>query len=325
MSYRFSLRSSAVWYEDKVGDNRQSDFLTISSDLFIFLSIGWGMANRSNKACESSWPSDMTQASWEEGGLEMLDVVGLEKRFSNRRFAFRELSFHIPRGAIVGILGTSGCGKSTILRILSGLDQATAGQVLLDSTPIQGIDPRINLVFQEPRLLPWRTIWDNVAFGLPKNLNKEEAQQRIRNALETVGLLTQRQLLPKHLSGGMAQRTALARALVRTPEVLLLDEPFSALDAFIRMQLQEVILDIHRRNTMTIVLVTHDIDEALYLCDSLLILRGQPGRLVGQLRVEEPRPRHRGSPWLARQKEHILQLLDLGQEPLEVYVQGGGI
>ncbi len=256
----------------------------------------------------------------------MLDVIQLEKQFPNGKKAFQGLDFHIPQGAIVGVLGTSGCGKSTLLRILSGLETATGGEVRLEGQPIRGIDPRVNLVFQEPRLLPWKTVWDNVAFGLPRHLNTAEARQRIEKSLDTVGLSSSHSLLPKHLSGGMAQRVALARSLVRTPEVLLLDEPFSALDAFIRMQLQDVILDIHARTRATIVLVTHDIDEALYLCDRLLILRGHPGRLVRDLPIEESRPRHRGSPWLARQKEIILELLDLSRpDDTAVYLQGGGI
>lgn len=257
----------------------------------------------------------------------MLDIRQLEKRFPNGKYAFRDLNFHIPEGSVVGVLGTSGCGKSTLLRILAGLDTATGGQVFLDGNPLTGIDPRVNLVFQEPRLLPWKNVWDNVAFGLPRGLPADEGQSRIHKALETVGLSANHKLLPKHLSGGMAQRVALARALVRTPEVLLLDEPFSALDAFIRMQLQEVILDIHARGKLTIVLVTHDIDEALYLCDRLLILRGHPGRLVRDMTVEESRPRHRGSAWLARQKELILELLDLSRhhEEQDNYILGGGI
>lgn len=256
----------------------------------------------------------------------MLDVIQLEKQFANGNKAFQGLDFHIPAGSIVGVLGTSGCGKSTLLRILAGLDAATAGEVRLGGQPIRGIDPRVNLVFQEPRLLPWKTVWDNVAFGLNRNLEPPEAKERIQWALDTVGLASSHNLLPKHLSGGMAQRSALARSLVRTPEVLLLDEPFSALDAFIRMQLQDVLLDVHARTRTTIVLVTHDIDEALYLCDRLLILRGHPGRLVRELAIEESRPRHRGSPWLARQKEIILELLDLSRyDDTSVYLQGGGI
>lgn len=269
-------------------------------------------------------PRDLLWGPRAQGGA-VLEIRNLQKVFLNGHVALRDLSFEVPAGGFVGILGTSGCGKSTLLRILCGLDQATVGEVLLDGQLVRGIDPRVNLVFQEPRLLPWKTVWENVAFGLPSDLPPQEGKRRVEDALKVVGLSGHAGLLPKHLSGGMAQRVSLARALVRTPEVLLLDEPFSALDAFTRMQLQDLLVDLHARSRATVVLVTHDIDEALYLCDRLLILRGQPGRLIHRLEVDEPRPRHRGSPWLARLKETILEWLDLSRPQEEAYALGGGI
>jgi len=241
----------------------------------------------------------------------MLEVVQLTKTFTNGKAAFHELNFKIENSTIVGVLGTSGCGKSTLLRVLSGLESASRGKILLDNVLLKGIDSRVNLVFQEPRLLPWLTVEQNIDFGLPEDIPRIKRKEIVHQVLELVGLTPHRALYPKHCSGGMAQRAALARALVRTPHVLLLDEPFSALDAFIRMQLQEVLLEIHQKSAATMILVTHDIDEALYLCDRILVLRGQPGRLVKDIKIVESRPRHRGSPSLARLKENILELLDL--------------
>lgn len=249
----------------------------------------------------------------------MLELKELERSFPNGSRAFEPISATINTGDIVGILGTSGCGKSSLLRVLSGLDPAARGEVLLDGEKVEGFHPAINLVFQEPRLLPWKKVVDNVAFGLSEaSRSKEEKEEAVLAALNKVGLAGFLEHYPKELSGGMAQRVALARALVRTPEVLLLDEPFSALDAFIRMQLQDLLLEIHEQTRATFILVTHDIDEALYLCNRVLVFRGQPGRLVRDIRLDYPRPRHRGDLQLAQLKEGVIADLDLalvGQEP----------
>ncbi len=253
----------------------------------------------------------------------MLEVTNLEKKFRSGKSAFKEMNFNIEPASIVGILGTSGCGKSSLLRVLSGLDSASSGEVLLEGSPLRGLDPRVNLVFQEPRLLPWLNVRENVLFGITKDTSPEDARTQVTRALKQVGMDGYQALYPKQCSGGMAQRTALARALVRTPEVLLLDEPFSALDAFIRMQLQDILLEIHAQSKATMILVTHDIDEALYLCDRIMVFRGQPGRLVRDMKVELPRPRHRGDPWLGQAKEEILELLDLAkhhEEDLTYYI-----
>lgn len=243
----------------------------------------------------------------------MLEIVKLERRFNNGSRAFRPIDVTINKGDVVGILGTSGCGKSTFLRVLAGLDPIDKGEIILDGQHVIGLHPAINLVFQEPRLLPWKRVFENVAFGLPDNNkhSQEEIRELVNGALEKVGLTNFTKHFPKELSGGMAQRVALARALVRTPEVLLLDEPFSALDAFIRMNLQDLLLEIQKQTRATILLVTHDIDEALYLCNRVLVLRGQPGRLVRDIHVDIPHPRHRGDLDLAKLKESVIADLDL--------------
>ena len=245
------------------------------------------------------------------GETAVLAAVDLSRTFPNGTAAFRGLSFRIAEGEIIGILGTSGCGKSTLLRVIAGLDRGE-GSITLHGDRITGLSPRIGLVFQEPRLMPWLTVKRNAAFGLSaRGVSGEERERRVRAWLNLVGLEGFEDLYPKECSGGMAQRVALARCLATRPEILLLDEPFSSLDAFTRMQLQDVLFSIWEELRTTLILVTHDIDEALYLCDRILVLRGQPGTLACEMRVELPRPRPRGHEELGRLKERILVILDL--------------
>lgn len=223
--------------------------------------------------------------------------------------AVKNVSFAAKPGEIIGLLGTSGCGKSTLLRAISGLDTGYDGEVIIHGEKSQEIQDTTGFIFQEPRLFPWLNVTENVTFGLKGS--KSEKQARAKEYLEKVGLTDSALLFPKQLSGGMAQRVAIARALVTSPEILLLDEPFSALDAFTKMQLQDLLLDIWETYKPTIVLVTHDIDEATYLCDRIVILRGQPGELEKEIEITEPRPRDRASKELAAYKADILRSLDL--------------
>jgi len=241
----------------------------------------------------------------------ILEARQLERTFPSGTRAFRGLSFDVREGEIVGVVGTSGCGKSTLLRVISGFDRGE-GSITLHGQEIRGLSPRVGLVFQEPRLMPWLSIRRNVAFGLAtKRVPATERERRVSHWLDAVGLSGFAGHYPKECSGGMAQRAALARCLATQPEILLLDEPFSALDAFTRMQLQDLLLGIHAETRATLVLVTHDIDEALYLCDRVLVLRGQPGVLARELAVGPSRPRQRGDAELGRLKDRILEVLDL--------------
>lgn len=232
-------------------------------------------------------------------------------RTFNGRTAVRNVSFTAHHGEIIGLLGTSGCGKSTVLRAISGLDDAYDGQIVFNGKEYSDVHSAIGFIFQEPRLMPWLTVLENVTFGLKGTKAEREAKGRV--FLENVGLGGSENAYPKELSGGMAQRAAIARALVASPEVLLLDEPFSALDAFTKMQLQDLLLDIWKTYQTTIVLVTHDIDEATYLCDRIITLRGQPGEVEKEITIEEARPRTRGSAALGEYKKEILGSLDLNQ------------
>lgn len=236
----------------------------------------------------------------------MLAVQNISRTFNNGKAGFRNVTFSIKEGEIIGVLGTSGCGKSTLLRVLSGLDEQYKGTFTLENH-------KVGMMFQEPRLMPWLSVQDNICFGV----QSPEQKLLAKDLIELVGLDGFESHYPKDLSGGMAQRTAIARSLITEPDVLLLDEPFSALDAFTKMQLQDLLLSIWKNRQATMVLVTHDIDEALYLCDRIFILRGQPGELYAEIKIEQPKPRSRGDVALAEKKAEILSLLDLNNDAKE--------
>jgi sulfonate transport system ATP-binding protein len=223
----------------------------------------------------------------------------------------RSLSLEVAPSEIVTLLGPSGSGKSTVLRLLSGLEREHEGKLLVQGLPVQGPTPSVGMMFQEPRLLPWRTVRDNVAFGLPRTLSKELGATRVEQLLTLVQLTEARDKLPKELSGGMAQRVALARCLAGAPSVLLLDEPFSAVDALTRMHLQELLLSIWTHTRLTMLLVTHDIDEALFLSDRVVVLRGSPARIEETIAVDVPRPRDRRDETLGPLRAHLLEALRL--------------
>ncbi|SEN71249.1 sulfonate transport system ATP-binding protein [Amphibacillus marinus] len=236
-------------------------------------------------------------------------VLEQVSRTFNQVKAVSDVNLTIQAGEIVGLLGTSGCGKSTLLRAISGLDQHYTGSIVLNDHVITGIHDTIGFIFQEPRLLPWLDVKANITFGL-KGAPADEIERALR-FIDYVGLTGKEALYPRQLSGGMAQRVAIARALVTSPETLLLDEPFSALDAFTKMQLQDLLLRIWQKYQTTMVLVTHDIDEALYLCDRIIILKGQPGTVVDDIKIKQQRPRDRGSVELAQYKTDILAKLEI--------------
>lgn len=224
----------------------------------------------------------------------MLSVNNLAKTYANGVQALDNVSFEVQSGEILAIVGGSGCGKSTLLRLMSGLDQPTSGAVTLRNQPITVPHPLINMIFQEPRLLPWLTIDNNIAFGI-RHLEGKEQKARIADVLETVHLTGYGNRWPKELSGGQAQRVALARALVTQPEVMLLDEPFSALDAMTRARLQQHLLDIWKATHATMVIVTHDIDEAIALAHRVIVMKPRPGRISEEIPIDLPMPRQRGT------------------------------
>ena len=229
------------------------------------------------------------------------------------RHVLREIDLEIAAGEIVTLLGPSGCGKSTLLRQISGLDAPSFGSVLIDGSPLTGIDQRCAIGFQEPRLLPWRSIERNVELGLERGSDRTIGSSRVSELLRLVGLENARSLRPRQVSGGMAQRASLARALARNPGVLVLDEPFGALDALTRLTMQDLLLDVHAAEPTTVVLVTHDVDEALYLSDRVVLLGEEPGARPGSgavirsiITVPGRRPRDRGDSTLAHLRAELL-------------------
>jgi sulfonate transport system ATP-binding protein len=237
----------------------------------------------------------------------VLDRVG--KTYPNGVRALDGISLTVAPGEILVIIGGSGCGKSTLLRAVSGLDTPTQGRVMLDGTIITAPHEQIGIIFQEPRLLPWLHVDDNVAFGLDA-CPKDERQERVRRALGRVGLTDKARVWPRELSGGQAQRVAIARALVPRPQVLLLDEPFSALDAFTRSDLQDHLLALWADLKPTLIMVTHDVEEAIVLADRIIVMRPHPGRIYEEIVCDLPRPRDRQSAAFDFVKRRVLAALD---------------
>jgi sulfonate transport system ATP-binding protein len=235
----------------------------------------------------------------------------VSKRYPDGPWVLRSLSLDVAPSEIVSLLGPSGSGKSTVLRLLSGLEREHEGRLLVQGLEVRGPTPKVGMMFQEPRLLPWRTVRQNVAFGLPKSMASGPGETRVERLLAEVQLTEAAERLPKELSGGMAQRVALARCLAGAPSVLLLDEPFSAVDALTRMHLQELLLSIWTHTRLTMLLVTHDIDEALFLSDRVVVLRGSPARIEETIPVDVPRPRDRRDETLGPLRAHLLEALRL--------------
>jgi ABC-type nitrate/sulfonate/bicarbonate transport system ATPase subunit len=237
---------------------------------------------------------------------ESVSIHNVSKRFKQGGAelpVLHQIGFEINRGEIVAILGPSGCGKSTLLRLIGGLDQSSAGEIRLGSQVVTKADPRCAVVFQEPRLFPWKKVDANVAVGSRRLKERPSTEQW----LERVGLSGFGQSYPYQLSGGMAQRVALARALIGHPQVLLLDEPFASLDALTRLQMQDLLAGVCADLGTTAVMVTHDVDEALHLADRIVVMSKRPSTIVEIISVNRPRPRERGDASLAPLRSSILR------------------
>ncbi|HLU20801.1 MAG TPA: ABC transporter ATP-binding protein [Pusillimonas sp.] len=225
----------------------------------------------------------------------------------------RNFSLKVAQGEIVALLGPSGVGKSSLLRVLAGLQQAQKGTVHVHGELLQGAHPRLSFVFQDASLLPWLNLEENVGFGLDfkhqPQISKAEKKARVAAAIADVDLSDATERYPSELSGGMAQRTALARSLARQPEILLLDEPFSALDEITRGDMQTLLLRITQKYKTAAVLVTHDIDEALTVADRIVLIGGKPGELIGQWQIPGAHPRDTVGTDITAIRLQIMQLL----------------
>ncbi len=250
----------------------------------------------------------------ERGGRITADAVRIELGTGAARFeALHDVSIAVEPGEFVCLLGPSGCGKSTLLGALAGHLRAAHGTLQLDGMPIAGPDPQRGLVFQQHTLFPWKTALGNVAYGLKmQGIDRRTREREARRMIELVGLAGFEDRYPRELSGGMQQRIEIARVLINRPRVLLMDEPFGALDALTRTRMQEMLLALWARMSTTVLFVTHDIDEALFLADRVLILSRGPGRIIEELPVRCRRPRHAAQltdPQFVALKRRCLELL----------------
>jgi len=246
------------------------------------------------------------------GNLEVRDLSqSFPREDGSTLTVLDHVSFDVKDKEFVCILGASGCGKTTLLRLIAGLDTARSGSIILDGEEITGTSPKVGFVFQEYSLFPWRTVIDNIAFGLEmKGMANEERYRIADQYLALVNLTQFRDSFPSELSGGMRQRVAVARALALDPVLLLMDEPFGALDAQTRNMLQQELLQIWEKTKKTVVFITHSVDEAVFLSDRIIVLTPRPGRICKNVPLPLPRPRDRTSVEFAQVRRDVLDLIN---------------
>ncbi len=245
-------------------------------------------------------------------------IKKVNKNFQNNTMEMeilKDIDLTIEDGEFLVLLGPSGCGKTTLLRMIAGLDFPSSGTITENDVPVLTPSPERGFVFQQYSLFPWRTVLDNVAFGLEvKGINEEERYEKAKNYIEMVGLSAFIESYPNQLSGGMKQRVAIARALVNEPDSLLMDEPFAALDVLSRHKLQKEIIQIWEQETKTIIFVTHNVDEAVFLADRILVFSERPGRIIETFNIDQERMRDRTSEEYLDIKRKITGLLETNQK-----------
>ncbi|MGN1174243.1 MAG: ABC transporter ATP-binding protein [Roseburia sp.] len=240
---------------------------------------------------EKGWLQDME----EKENLKINHVKKIFKINETQLEVLTDINLDIKAGEFISIVGASGCGKSTLARMIAGLEKPTAGDITIGEKKIEKPSVNVGMVFQESRLFPWLTVEKNVEFGIHENLTSKEKKELVQKHIELVGLKSFEKALPKQLSGGMQQRVSIARALINNPSVLILDEPFGALDALTRINMQNEVLKIWEQERTTMILITHDIDEAIFLSDRILIMGKNPGEIKKEIKVGMSRPRSRNS------------------------------
>ncbi|MBQ2315378.1 MAG: ABC transporter ATP-binding protein [Treponema sp.] len=240
-----------------------------------------------------------------------IQIQNVNKSFDDVR-VLNNFSLDIAPGSFVSLIGPSGCGKSTLLRIIGGLEKQYEGAVFLDNEKITKAGSDRGFAFQGSNLFPWLTVQNNVAFGLKARKLYKEHKQDVHDILKLVGLEGFENSYPHQISGGMQQRASLARALVGHPKVLLLDEPLGALDAFTRMNLQDEILRIKNENNMTMLMVTHDVDEAIYMSDKVVVMSARPSKVEAVIDIDLPKPRVRVQDTFALYRNKVLEILNFG-------------
>lgn len=243
--------------------------------------------------------------------LDIADVSHHFKLDGQPLPVLERISLSVRAGEFVALLGPSGCGKSTLLRLVAGLEPPCSGRLLVDAVPVEGPDPSRVVVFQDPTLYPWRTVWSNVALGLEARGILRGRRADVDAALARVGLADFHSAYPHQLSGGMAQRAALARALVNDPRLLILDEPLGKLDSLTRIAMQSELVALWQRDRFTALMVTHDVDEALFLADRIIVLSGRPARIRAEIVNDLAYPRRRGDPRLAQLRHDVFAHLGL--------------
>lgn len=226
--------------------------------------------------------------------------------------ALHNIHFSLKKGEFVSLVGPSGCGKSTILRLVAGLIFPTQGKILYERKKIEKPAPERGMVFQNPTLFPWLTVANNIAFSLNVRKDLKPNDERVERMIKMIGLENFRDDYPGQLSGGMAQRVALVRALIAEPKILLLDEPLGALDAFTRMNIQDEILKLWQEKKQLILMVTHDVDEAIYMSTRVIVMTPNPGKIRDDIKIDLPYPRQRASDDFVEYRKKILNELHLG-------------
>lgn len=240
-----------------------------------------------------------------------LSIKNVKKIFTIKPSAIevlRDINLDIKDGEFISIVGPSGCGKSTLLRMIAGLENATEGEIQIDGQDLSQFDKnKIGFIFQESRLFPWKTVEKNISFGITEKYTNEERKKLVNEHIGLVGLDGFEKALPGQLSGGMQQRVSIARSLINKPEILLLDEPFGALDAFTKINLQKETLKIWEKNKTTMIIVTHDIDEAIFLGSRVVVMSPKPGIIQKVINIDLPRPRTRTSDDFAYYRKQIFK------------------